>query len=450
MLLTASNAQESGPNPQDLEVAESRYKVVAKPEPYKLRPAPPLDDYSIDYEDDNLRDPKSYVPVASTTSRPPAIRVTEAPLPTKISLKDYLKSQGKFDLQSNKEDRRKKAKPKTKYDTDTVIYPTTTYRPQTFAPTSPLAKEYALAFKSKLTNTEKTTPKTTQRPYGTKKSKKGKNGRVRRLKKVRRKKVFFDNARNSNKKRQEQLKANKKKEAKKVYPYEPLSSKTTARTTKKPRFNFRESKGGFQRQESKPKKTYKDLFYEEELLEKKEERKRNPLHQPLLVVNAVKPTSSYLAPADYYAPESNYNKPYRYVPPSPSPPPAYGAEDILGHHEVKTLGSPYEYKPKFAKAPRHKAAFVTPKPVTVTPKIPLVTPKIPHHATAFVTPAPVPQPTLAPAAIPATLREEPLDVFHDVGPYPDDDYHDGYYEEYEVSRPIFHRSVQLKGSNVII
>ena len=79
---------------QDLEVAESanRYKVVAKPEPYKLPTAPPLDDfepYSEKKGKAGLRDPKSYEPTRSTTLRPPAIRVTEAPLPTKISLKAF-------------------------------------------------------------------------------------------------------------------------------------------------------------------------------------------------------------------------------------------------------------------------------------------------------------------------------------------------------------------------
>ena len=119
--------------------------------------APPLDNFDTFATNSkkaahkqNLKNPKSYEPTRHptnpTTIRPPAIRVTEAPLPTKISLKEYLKSKGKFSLQpqgnNNVAD---KKRPKTKYDTDTIIYPTTTYRPQTFEPTSQVAQNFAAA-----------------------------------------------------------------------------------------------------------------------------------------------------------------------------------------------------------------------------------------------------------------------------------------------------------------
>jgi len=409
--------------------------VVAKPEPYKLKPAPPLDDYDLGAYDD-LRDPLSYSPTPSTTARPPAIRVTEpTPLTTKISLKDYLKANGKFSLQkptkaastkARKKGQQKQPsqrKPKTKYDTDQVIYPTTTYRPQTFEPTSSIAQNFALAFNSKLRSKAKkakTTPLTTERPYGTKKSsKKGRNGRLRKLKKVRRKKVFFDNLRKSNKKRQEQLRA-AKKAADKARKVAAEKAKKESRSKKDfSDFKYTPSSKSFRdaafqtsakvtkvnKVSSKVSKNNDDLFFDVGGLEAKEERKRNPLHQPVLAVNVVKPTSSYRAPADYYAGPSDdfHAQHFGYVAPgpaSPVPPVAYGAEEVLDHRQVKTLSSPYEYEPpNFAAVVPHNNPHLH---HTKKPHHPVHHTKKPHHhihhtKKAYVTPAPPPKPTYVPA-----------------------------------------------------
>merc|ERR1711974_122113 len=73
---------------------------------------------------------------------------------SKVSLKDYLENKKKEQslLEQEKEileqvKKHKKTSPKTKYETDTVIYPTTTYRPQTFH-NSDIAKELGLGLYS--------------------------------------------------------------------------------------------------------------------------------------------------------------------------------------------------------------------------------------------------------------------------------------------------------------
>merc|ERR1711981_1476811 len=70
---------------------------------------------------------------------------------SKVSLKDFLENKKKQEslLEEEKEileqvKKHKKASPKTKYETDTVIYPTTTYRPQTFH-SSDIAKQLCIA-----------------------------------------------------------------------------------------------------------------------------------------------------------------------------------------------------------------------------------------------------------------------------------------------------------------
>ena len=135
-LLFTHNAQKAAANrdseaTSDLVAVESRYKVVAKPEPYKpLRPAPPLD---------NVDPPRSF----SSTAKP------------KIGNK------------------------KNKYDDADVIYPTTTYRPvKLYLPTatarSPNSQEvkYIPAFNKKKPKAEEQGKKSKSRNKRRKKGRK--------------------------------------------------------------------------------------------------------------------------------------------------------------------------------------------------------------------------------------------------------------------------------------
>lgn len=160
----------------DLETAESRYKVVAKPVPYKpVKPAPahfegvtptlPVVTKPHDFE---TRDEDGPTPTAALplNIRDGSIRNSNSPttkyssqnndghskqkfLP-KVSLKEFLENKKKQKLLLEKEEeilaqvkKHSKGLPKTKYKTDTVIYPTTTYRPQTFH-TSEIAKQLGI------------------------------------------------------------------------------------------------------------------------------------------------------------------------------------------------------------------------------------------------------------------------------------------------------------------
>ena len=243
----------------DLEPAESRYKVVAKPVPYKPpNPAPshfegvtptlPVVTKAPEFQANN-RDvpsptvsslrlkqkdgtyPKKDLPSSKYATHNNEGRSEQTLLP-KVSLKDFLENKKKQKLLLEKEEKilqqvkqHSKVAPKTKYETDTVIYPTTTYRPQTFH-SSDIAKQ--LGINSYATQREKNNKShqkkkeklneivpsyrtsSINRPsnyveaanykpelaYGTRKSKekkKSKSGRRLRLKKVRRKKKFSKN-----------------------------------------------------------------------------------------------------------------------------------------------------------------------------------------------------------------------------------------------------------------
>ena len=353
--------------------------------------APPLDNFDTFATNSkkaahkqNLKNPKSYEPTRHptnpTTIRPPAIRVTEAPLPTKISLKEYLKSKGKFSLQpqgnNNVAD---KKRPKTKYDTDTIIYPTTTYRPQTFEPTSQVAQNFAAALqkgqrkskaKSNAIQTTRTTQKTTRRPFGVKDSKskriKKKRKGKKKVRKVKRKRVFFDKLRKSNKKHQQKLRALAQKEAAEQVAAKEKKNLSFESSASRPQFNFAQ-------RPPEPNRN-SDIFLDDSALLAKEDRKRKAqaLHHPLLF-NAVKPTSNYNAPGHYagYAGFSHH-------PTTPAPPPA---------PKIKALASPYEYK-----APTPFVHPVTPEPTYGAPLAP-------------VTPSPVtPKPAYGPPPVPVTPK----------------------------------------------
>ena len=166
LLMVLAVGLATGDEPQELlEVAESRYKVVAKPEPYKLKPAPPLDSLDPYYDDELLSDNLEAKYTTPRTTGRPKIRVTEAPLPKKIrvteaalpslvteaplpkvTLQEYLERRKKKQKEQERNPRKGKSTvPKTKYSTDQIIYPTTTYRPKTFEPTSAIAKEFDFA-----------------------------------------------------------------------------------------------------------------------------------------------------------------------------------------------------------------------------------------------------------------------------------------------------------------
>lgn len=149
---------------EDLSAQESRYKVVAKPVPYKpLKPAPPLDDFQRD----------SFQPSVSST--------------TEKSLK--------FES----------FKPK-KYDNADIIYPTTTYRPQKFQLSELLAHHNSPGpsvdkyLPTAATTTAKPLVTTTQHsrkprknefineiPFGTRKQKVNKNKKRKVVKRVKKK-----------------------------------------------------------------------------------------------------------------------------------------------------------------------------------------------------------------------------------------------------------------------
>ena len=239
----------------DLEPAESRYKVAAKPVPYKPpKPAPshfegvtptlPVITNSQKFQENEL---DNFVPTVSllpTVHKDNAVRNPNHRIPkshkqglSKVSLKDFLENKKKQKLLLEEEEnvleqvkQQKKSQPKTKYKTDNVIYPTTTYRPQTFH-SSDIAKELGIGSYSdqkqsrkkernqkKQQKSKKNSPAyrtlkdnrpsnyvqaapnySTELAYGTrntrnnktsKKKKKEKSGRRLRLKKVRRKKKF--------------------------------------------------------------------------------------------------------------------------------------------------------------------------------------------------------------------------------------------------------------------
>jgi hypothetical protein len=134
----------------DLQPAESRYKVVAKPVPYKPpQPAPshyegvtptlpepsPTPSLLSKHKASSIRNKNS--PNSKYANQKNQGRSEQTLLP-KVSLKDFLENKKKQKLLLEKEEeileqvkQHSKATPKTKYETDTVIYPTTTYRPQT-------------------------------------------------------------------------------------------------------------------------------------------------------------------------------------------------------------------------------------------------------------------------------------------------------------------------------
>jgi hypothetical protein len=146
----------------DLQPAESRYKVVAKPVPYKPpQPAPshyegvtptlpepsPTPSLLSKHKDSSIRNKNS--PNSKYVNQKNQGRSEQTLLP-KVSLKDFLENKKKQKLLLEKEEeileqvkKHSKATPKTKYETDTVIYPTTTYRPQTFH-TSDIAKQLGI------------------------------------------------------------------------------------------------------------------------------------------------------------------------------------------------------------------------------------------------------------------------------------------------------------------
>ena len=235
---------------EDLQPAESRYKVAAKPVPYKPpQPAPthfegvtPTIPVITKSQEFRSNDNNEFVPTVSSHSSKlknggKSLIFKDQPNKglSKVSLKEFLENKKKEEFLLEEEERilsqvkqhSKKTSPKTKYETDTVIYPTTTYRPQTFH-SSDIAKELGLgsfsdkknrkANKQKLKNhkkKEKTRKHNTpslrtlsdNRPstyveaanykpdlaYGVRKNKekkKEKSGRRLRLKKVRRKKKY--------------------------------------------------------------------------------------------------------------------------------------------------------------------------------------------------------------------------------------------------------------------
>ena len=160
----------------DLEPAESRYKVVAKPVPYKpVNPAPahfegvtptlPTVTRPQDFETRNKDEPSPTASLfldqkdkAISNSNSPASKylsqnndgASEQKLLPKVSLKEFLENKKKQKLLLEKEEeileqvkKQNRGSPKTKYETDTVIYPTTTYRPQTFH-SSDIAKQLGI------------------------------------------------------------------------------------------------------------------------------------------------------------------------------------------------------------------------------------------------------------------------------------------------------------------
>ena len=233
---------------EDLQPAESRYKVAAKPVPYKPpQPAPshfegvtPTIPVITKSQEFQTNDQNEFVPTAlsHTTKlknggKSLIFKSDSNKGLSKVSLKEFLENKKKEDFLLEEEERilsqvkqhSKKTSPKTKYETDTVIYPTTTYRPQTFH-NSDIAKELGLGSCSdkknrkteKLRNKKKEKKKKSRkhnspslrtlsdnRPstyveaanykpdlaYGVRKEKKKeKSGRRLRLKKVRRKKKY--------------------------------------------------------------------------------------------------------------------------------------------------------------------------------------------------------------------------------------------------------------------
>jgi hypothetical protein len=246
----------------DLEPAESRYKVAAKPVPYKPpNPAPlhfegvtptlPVVTKQQEKQFQETNNKNNFAPTValhSNQKNSPIHNNNNSPKlrglsytkqgnkgVSKVSLKDFLenkKKQESFleeenDILEQVKRHKNKASPKTKYETDTVIYPTTTYRPQTFH-SSDIAKELGLGSysdkknqknkkqhkKVKKEKTKKYSPSLRtlkdnrpsnyveasnyklEQAYGTKKNnekKKEKSGRRLRLKKVRRKKKYNNN-----------------------------------------------------------------------------------------------------------------------------------------------------------------------------------------------------------------------------------------------------------------
>ena len=233
---------------EDLQPAESRYKVAAKPVPYKPpQPAPthfegvtptiPVITKSQEFKSND----NEFVPTVSSHSNKlknggkSLIFKDQTPSKglSKVSLKEFLENKKKEEFLLEEEERilnqvkqhNKKSSPKTKYETDTVIYPTTTYRPQTFH-SSDIAKELGLGSfsdkrnrkankqkskkkkeKTRKHNTPSLRTLSDNRPstyveaanykpdlaYGVRKNKekkKEKSGRRLRLKKVRRKKKY--------------------------------------------------------------------------------------------------------------------------------------------------------------------------------------------------------------------------------------------------------------------
>ena len=140
---------------EDLQPAESRYKVAAKPVPYKPpQPAPshfegvtPTIPVITKSQEFQTNDQNEFVPTAlsHTTKlknggKSLIFKSDSNKGLSKVSLKEFLENKKKEDFLLEEEERilsqvkqhSKKTSPKTKYETDTVIYPTTTYRPQTF------------------------------------------------------------------------------------------------------------------------------------------------------------------------------------------------------------------------------------------------------------------------------------------------------------------------------
>ena len=243
----------------DLQPAESRYKVAAKPVPYKPpKPAPshlegvtptlPVVTKSQEFYEQNRNEFAPTVSLAPAVSKPrtkPGSTRDDTSFNSKfknnknqglskVSLKDFLENKKKKKQLRDEEreileqvkSQHKKTSPKTKYETDTVIYPTTTYRPQTFH-SSDIAKQLGIApysNKQQKSNSREEKKKNNQsknsvrtlsanRPstyveaanykpelaYGTRKNKgkkKEKSGRRLRLKKVRRKKKFKNKSQN--------------------------------------------------------------------------------------------------------------------------------------------------------------------------------------------------------------------------------------------------------------
>ena len=235
---------------EDLQPAESRYKVAAKPVPYKPpQPAPthfegvtPTIPVITKSEEFQSNSPKEFIPTVSTRYKKlknggKSLNFNDQSSKglSKVSLKEFLENKKKQEFLLEEEEKilsqvqqhSKKTSPKTKYETDTVIYPTTTYRPQTFH-SSDIAKELGLGSfsdkknrkleklkknkkekkkKSRKYNTPSLRTLSDNRPstyveaanykpdlaYGVRKNKqkkKEKSGRRLRLKKVRRKKKY--------------------------------------------------------------------------------------------------------------------------------------------------------------------------------------------------------------------------------------------------------------------